>query len=93
LQTGGVPCGPVQDARDVLERDPQLAARRHWVTLNHFEMGPSTYNSAPYRYSDAESAPTSPAPLLGEHTHDVCRELLSLSEQEIKLLEADGVLS
>lgn len=93
LQRVGVAAGPVQDARDVLDRDPQLAVRGHWVTLNHPEMGPSTYNSAPYRYSDAESAPTAPAPLLGQHSREVCRELLGLNDEDIERLEADGVLS
>ena len=93
LQSAGVPCGPVQDARDVLENDPQLAHRQHWVTLEHPEVGPSTYNSAPYRFSDAQSAPTSPAPLLGQHTREVCRDMLGLDDATITQLEADGVLS
>ncbi|MBO9352692.1 CoA transferase [Bordetella petrii] len=92
LQEAGVPAGSVYDARDVM-RDPQLEQRGHWVTLNHPEMGPSTYNSAPYRFSDAQSAPTSPAPLLGQHTGEVCRELLGLDEAGIAALRADGVLS
>lgn len=93
LQARGIPAGMVQDARDVLERDPQLAARGHWVTLDHAEVGPSTYNSAPYRYSQASSAPTSPAPLLGQHTREVCRELLGLDDQAIDRLTRDGILA
>ena len=92
LQAAGVPSGPVQDARDVLDNDPQLAQRKHWVTLDHPEVGPSTYNSAPYRYSHAESAPTAPAPLLGQHTREICRDLLGMSENEIDQLTEDGVL-
>lgn len=93
LQAASIPAGPVQDARDVLDHDPQLAARGHWVTLDHPEVGPSTYNSAPYRYSDAQSEPTSPAPLLGQHTREICRELLGLDDSEISHLEEAGVLS
>jgi benzylsuccinate CoA-transferase BbsF subunit len=92
LQDAGVPAGAVQDARDVM-RDAQLAQRGHWVTLDHPEMGPSTYNSAPYRFSNAHSAPTLPAPLLGQHTVEICREVLGLEEAEIERLSADGVLS
>lgn len=90
LQTAGVPAGAVNDARDVLEGDAQLQARGHWVKLDHPEMGPSTYNSAPYRFSDAESAPLSPAPLLGQHTYEICADMLDLSKTEVdQLISAD----
>lgn len=92
LQKAGVPAGPVYDARDVM-RDPQLEHRGHWVTLDHPEMGPSTYNAAPYRFSGAHFAPTAPAPLLGQHTDEICRDVLGLDEAAIEQLRADGVLS
>jgi len=92
LQDNGVPAGAVSDAHDIMH-DPQLSHRGHWVRLDHPEMGPSTYNSAPYRYSDAHSAPTLPAPLLGQHTRDVCKELLGLGDAEIDELSGAGVLS
>lgn len=92
LQDHGIPAGAVYDARDVMQ-DPQLSDRGHWVGLDHPEMGLSTYNSAPYRYSDAHSAPTLPAPLLGQHTREVCRSLLGLSDAEIDELSGAGVLA
>ena len=33
-----------------------------------------------------------PAPLLGQHTREVCRELLDLADPEIDALVAEGVL-
>lgn len=93
LQRAGVAAGVVHDARDVLQRDPQLAARGHWVTMNHPEVGPSTYNSAPFRFSDAESSPSAPAPLLGQHTRQICSEMLGLDDAEIDRLAAAGVLA
>lgn len=92
LQDAGVPAGAVYDARDVVN-DPQLEHRGHWVTLNHLEMGPSTYNSPPYRFSDAYSEPSSPAPLLGQHTAEICRDLLGLDDATIEKLSAEGVLA
>lgn len=90
LQQTGVAAGVVHDAKGVLESDPQLQARGHWVQLDHPEMGLSTYNSAPFRFSDAESAPLSPAPLLGQHTLEVCQDLLGLSRVEVdRLITAD----
>lgn len=92
LQDAGVPAGAVYDARDVVN-DPQLDYRRHWVTLDHPEMGLSTYNSPPYRFSNAYSEPSSPAPLLGQHTAEICRDLLALDDATIEKLSAEGVLS
>lgn len=92
LQQAGIAAGVVHDAKGVLESDLQLQARRHWVQMDHPEMGPSTYNSAPFRFSNAESAPLSPAPLLGQHTHEVCEDLLGLSRTEVDRLIAADVL-
>lgn len=92
LQDAGVPAGAVYDARDVVN-DPQLEHRRHWVVLNHLEVGPSTYNAPPYRFSNAHSEPSLPAPLLGQHTAEICRDLLGMDDAEIAELTAEGVLS
>ncbi|NYT36402.1 CoA transferase [Allopusillimonas soli] len=92
LQNMGVTAGPVQDARDVLEKDAQLQDRKHWISLDHPEMGPSTYNCAPFRFSNAASAPSSPAPMLGQHTQEIGRELLGLSETEITALIEKNIL-
>jgi benzylsuccinate CoA-transferase BbsF subunit len=93
LQAADVAVGAVNDARDVLRNDEQLAWRRHWVEFDHPEMGPSTYNAAPFRFSDAESMPSSPAPLLGQHTREVCSTILGLSESEIDRLAEAGALT
>ena len=40
----------------------------------------------------APDRPSRPAPLLGEHTRDVARELLGLSDDEIEALVDEGVI-
>ena len=92
LQGKGVPAGAVQDAHDVTRTDPQLAHRGHWVRLPHAEMGESLYNNLPFRFSRTPVQPTRPAPLLGEHTREILRELIHLSDAEIDALEAEQVL-
>jgi crotonobetainyl-CoA:carnitine CoA-transferase CaiB-like acyl-CoA transferase len=32
------------------------------------------------------------APLMGQHTHEIARDLLGLADEEIRQLEADQVL-
>jgi benzylsuccinate CoA-transferase BbsF subunit len=92
LQSEGVPAGVVRSAADVILSDPQLRHRGHWVHLNHLEMGRSLYNAPPFRMSGVDAVPRTPAPLLGEHTAEVCREVFELADDEIVSLRQDGVL-
>lgn len=91
LQAVGVPAGQVQDGGDVL-RDPQMAARQHYVVLDHPETGPLRHDTQSFRLSATEVRPTLPAPLLGQHTDWVCEHFLGLSREEIDGLYAEGVL-
>jgi benzylsuccinate CoA-transferase BbsF subunit len=92
LLAAGVPSAPVQDAAEVVA-DPQLAWRGHWVRPPHAEMGESLYNMPPYRLSATPVRIRSAAPRLGEHTEEICRDVLGLADAEIERLQTDGVLS
>jgi len=92
LQARGVPAGVVQTAADIVDRDPQLKARGHWVVLGHPEMGPSIYNAPPMRFSRTPVELKRPAPLLGQHTDEICRQFIGLSDGEIRELREAGVL-
>ena len=92
LQWTGVPAGPVHDAAGVVDRDPQLAARGHWVRLHHEEMGETLYSAPPFRFSRMPAVPVRPAPMLGEHTEEVCSEVLGMPADAIQELVDDGVL-
>lgn len=93
LQAAGVPAGVVENAEDVIRHDPQLAHRGHWVTLEHPEMGKSLYNAPPFRCTRTPVALTRPAPLLGQHTREICRDLLGMADAEIDALVTAGVLN
>lgn len=92
LQARGVSAGPVQDAADVLYRDEQLIARKHWAYLDHPEMGRTVYSAFPFHLSRTPGYPSRPAPLLGQHTDEVLKEKLKLSDDAIATLREDGVL-
>jgi benzylsuccinate CoA-transferase BbsF subunit len=92
LQQRGVPAGAVQTAADVVDIDPQLAHRGHWLTLDHPEMGPAIYNAPPFRCSRTLVGLQGPAPLLGQHTRQVLRELMGVDDDEYELLQAAQVL-
>lgn len=92
LTAAGVPAAPVQNAQDLIEHDPQLKARGHFVRLDHPEMGPSLYSGIPYRLSRTPGRLRSPAPVLGADSHDVCTGLLGLGEDEYELLNKKGIV-
>jgi crotonobetainyl-CoA:carnitine CoA-transferase CaiB-like acyl-CoA transferase len=46
----------------------------------------------PFLLRDTPPRVTRPAPLLGEHTHEILSEVLGLDEGEISDLEREGVL-
>lgn len=88
LQENGVPAGVVQNARHLVDGDPQLAHRGHFVTLDHPEMGPTVYNNAPYRLSRTPGGPRRAAPLLGQHNHLVFNAMLGIGDDELQRMEA-----
>ncbi len=90
-QKAGIPAGAVHTCEDLFN-DPQLSHRNHYVFLDHKEIGIHANDSNSFTLS--ESPPTyQPAPLLGEHTDWVLREILNLPESEIEDLHQSGILS
>lgn len=92
LQTAGVPAGVVQNAQDMLDRDPHMKARGYYEYLDHPETGRAAYDGPAARLSQTPAHHRAPAPLLGEHTMDVCERVIGLSMEEIADLMAEGVL-
>jgi crotonobetainyl-CoA:carnitine CoA-transferase CaiB-like acyl-CoA transferase len=96
LAAAGVPAGAVQDARDRVERDPQLRARGYFVPLPHTETGTWPLERPPFRLSDADVHPGGRIrrgpPCLGEDTAAVLHEVLGMTEAEIATLDRAGVL-
>jgi benzylsuccinate CoA-transferase BbsF subunit len=91
LQDRRVPSGVVLKGSDLLA-DKRLRARGHFWALPHEEMGTLDYNGPAYRFEKTPSRLTSAAPLLGEHTDEVMREVLGLTDEEIAAYHEAGVL-
>jgi crotonobetainyl-CoA:carnitine CoA-transferase CaiB-like acyl-CoA transferase len=91
LQAAGVPAGFMQRA-DEYERDPQLQARDFFRVLEQPGQDPIMVDNAPFRSERIPEPPPSRAPELGEHTREVCRELLGMDAPELDRLVAAGAL-
>lgn len=92
LQAHGVVSGVVQNASDLIDRDPQLKHRGHWRYLPHAEMGDSLYNGPPFQFASGPIGPRFAAPLLGEHNLEILTKQAGLSAGDIDDLTAQGVL-
>jgi benzylsuccinate CoA-transferase BbsF subunit len=92
LQARGVPAGVVQNAQDILDKDPHVKARGYYQYLDHPETGRAAYDGPGAKLSRTPGYFSGPAPLLGEHTYDVCERILGLSGDEIADLMAEEVL-
>jgi crotonobetainyl-CoA:carnitine CoA-transferase CaiB-like acyl-CoA transferase len=93
LQARGVPAHVVESAREMLDFDEHLKARGYYVYLDHAETGRAAYDGPPARLSKTPGGLRSPAPLLGEHTEYVCKEVLGLGDEEIADLMVAGALT
>jgi crotonobetainyl-CoA:carnitine CoA-transferase CaiB-like acyl-CoA transferase len=92
LQAAGVPAARVANARDLLEDDPQMRARGHYVALDHPAVGRIQHDAPPFRLSRTPGRIRRPAPLLGAHTASVLQELVGLADAEVSALVMEGAV-
>jgi len=91
LQAVGVAAGVVQRAPDTLA-DPQLEWLGAVVELDHPVAGKRLYPGVPFKMSGVEGFRSIRAPLLGEHTDEICRDLLGMSDADVKQLLDQDIL-
>jgi benzylsuccinate CoA-transferase BbsF subunit len=91
MQENGVPAGVLQNAEDLQEKDPQLKHRNFYRKMEHPVTGKMTAPRDVTMFSKV-SCEVNRAPLLGEHTGYVLKEILGMSDGEISELKTDGVL-
>src|SRR6516225_2642868 len=86
----GLCAGPVYSASDLVN-DSAFMQSGMIVNLQHKECGERLTPVLPVRFSDLEPRYTA-APLAGEHTDEILRELLGLPDREIAALREEKVL-
>lgn len=91
LQAAGVAAGVAQRSIDTIN-DPQLKWLGAIIEVDHPVAGKRLYPGIPFKISNMTLRPSTAAPLLGQHTEEICRELLQISEGEISRLKEEKVL-
>lgn len=61
--------------------------------IDHPTCGPMKLVNTPVKYSHSTPGIRMPPPLLGQHTDEVLREVVGISEEEIGRLRKTGVVA
>ena len=92
LQQSGVPAYAVLRPTD-LYLDAQLNHRGFFVSNRHAVMGDLPSDGLTTRFSHHQHGPYSAAPIIGQHSETVMREILGMSGEEYVRLSAQGVFT
>lgn len=91
LDKANVPNGPINHIDKVLENE-QVIAREMIVEVNHPVAGKLKMPGVAIKLSETPGQIVTPAPLLGEHNHELLKEFFGYEDEEIDKLIAKGVL-
>ena len=91
LNAEGVPSGAVRDIAEVIN-DPQLAAREMIQAVEHATLGSVRALGIPIKLSDTPGAVRTAPPTLGQHTDQILRTDLGLSDADIAHLRATAAV-
>ena len=91
LLPAGIPMGAINTI-DKIVAHAQVAARGALVDSTHPVAGTIQVVGPPVRMSETPGSVRTPAPLLGEHTDEVLRELLGLDDAALAALRAAGAI-
>ncbi|MEJ8846096.1 CoA transferase [Variovorax rhizosphaerae] len=90
FETAGVPAGPVKNMKQVLD-DPQTRARDMVIRVDHPVAGEIDALGLPIKFSNGNGVTRRGAPLYGQHTAEVMREL-GYAASDIDRLADAGVV-
>ena len=91
LQAAGVAAGAVLSTSEFVE-DPHIQARGFIESFDHPVVGEKRYPGVPFKMSETPGYIHRPAPCLGADTEHVLKDILGMSDEEIKQLDDEGIL-
>jgi CoA:oxalate CoA-transferase len=88
----GIPYSPINTVKEIC-KDPHIAHREMLVEIDQPLVGKMKICGSPFRLSETPGNVYSPAPMLGEHSDQVLRELLGYSQEKIDRLKSEGIIN
>ena len=90
LRKGGIPCGPINRVSQVVA-DPQVIARDMIVEVEHPKAGKQKIPGCPVKMSETPCSIRKAAPVLGEDTDQILKDILGMSADELRQLREEKV--
>ena len=87
----GVPCGPINNMKEVFANE-QVQARKLAISVPHDTAGTMKLVASPIRMSATPTEIRTAPPTLGQHTNEILREYLKLDSSAIEALHKQGVV-
>lgn len=91
LEAAKVPCGAINNLAEVFA-DPHVRSRDMVTTWDHPTGGSVELVSSPIKLSGTPVRRDLPPPLLGQHTDEVLREVLHMSEADLAQLRNNHII-
>jgi CoA:oxalate CoA-transferase len=92
LERESIPHSPINNIKQVCE-DPCINHRKMLAEMEQPQMGRVKIAGSPIRLSETPGEVYAPAPLLGEHTEEILKNLLNYSAEDISRLQEEGVIN
>jgi crotonobetainyl-CoA:carnitine CoA-transferase CaiB-like acyl-CoA transferase len=91
LEQAKVPCGPINNVKEVFENE-QVLSRNVLQNVMHPTIGNLKLVASPMKLSKTPTEVRLPPPLLGQHTDEILQERLNLNLEQINALRTKGVI-
>lgn len=88
LEAHGVPNGKI-NTMTMACADPQIAARNMIVEVEHPVAGRYKMAGSPLKFSNYPETTYEPAPMLGQHTREILKDYLNMSDKDIDMMLDD----
>jgi formyl-CoA transferase len=91
LEKANVPCGPINNMKEVFE-NPQVIARNLQINVPHPTVGGMNLVASPMKLSKTPTEVRMAPPTLGQHTNEILHDRLHLDEEAITQLRDKGII-